>query len=154
MMEKCINGKILKEEIDSWQSDDDEEYLPDSDSDDEEESVSSVKGVRIKTEPVSEEEYEDLLEDETTSSSSTAIQKRHSLHQLEVVIQSHRPRKARPNPQEENGYIWTKSFSGRDIRPFGGQQKVCSKELGQRSTLLDCFSQFWFYRIKYENMVT
>nr|XP_039255703.1 piggyBac transposable element-derived protein 4-like isoform X1 [Styela clava]XP_039255704.1 piggyBac transposable element-derived protein 4-like isoform X1 [Styela clava]XP_039255705.1 piggyBac transposable element-derived protein 4-like isoform X1 [Styela clava]XP_039255706.1 piggyBac transposable element-derived protein 4-like isoform X1 [Styela clava]XP_039255707.1 piggyBac transposable element-derived protein 4-like isoform X1 [Styela clava] len=140
MMEECMNGKILKEENDSWQSDDDEEYFPDSDSDDEEESVSSVKGVRIKTEPVSEEEYEDSLEKET---SPAAIQKRHSEHELEGVIQSHRPKKVRPNPQEEKEYIWTKSFSGRDIQPFVGQQRVCSKELGQRSTPLDCFSFFF-----------
>nr|XP_039255711.1 piggyBac transposable element-derived protein 4-like [Styela clava] len=136
MMEESVNGNISEEENDSEQSDDDEEYFPDSD--DEEE---SVKGFKIKTEPVSDEDSPE--EDQTTRSSSSAIQKRHSEHKLEVVIPSHRPKKVRPNTQEEKEYNWTKSFSGRDIPPFGGQQRVCSKELGPRSTPLDCFSQFF-----------
>nr|XP_039255702.1 piggyBac transposable element-derived protein 4-like [Styela clava] len=143
MMAETTNGKILEGENDSEQSDDGEEYFPDSDSDDEEESIASVKEVRIKTEPVSEEEYEDSpMREETTGSSSTAIQKRHS--GLNVVVPFHSPKKKlRPNPVAVTEHIWKKSFSGREIGPFGGQQMVCSGELGRRSTPLDCFSQFF-----------
>nr|XP_039255720.1 uncharacterized protein LOC120332523 isoform X1 [Styela clava] len=139
-MENPIVEKILKEDV-LWQIDDDGYFLH-SDCDDEEKSASSSKKVRIKTEPVSDEEYEDSSKkEETTSSTSIAGRKRRS--GLQVVVPFYSPKKVRPNPQEEKEYNWTKSFTDTDIQPFQSQQMVHSEELGQRSTALDCFSQFF-----------
>nr|XP_039265449.1 piggyBac transposable element-derived protein 4-like [Styela clava] len=139
-----------------WQIEN-EEFIPNSDSDDDDLDASDVSEYEELSESSTDNEEDSEWTPSTSASiSSPPTRRRKTTPELQnspttpLSSKGYRPttptnRKGyRPStPRSRKTYDWNKSFAERSHRPFEGQRSVSSGLLNSSSSALDCFLQFF-----------